>query len=140
MQEPAMGMFAKIFGTKNDRDIKAMRPRVVAIGALEDKCKAMSDDQIAARILAMKSEVTKQVAEKKKAWPLTPSPDDLKAQKAQVNDILDPYLHETFALVREAGRRVLGMRHYDVQLIGGMTLHNGRISEMKTGEGKTLVA
>ncbi len=135
-----MGMFAKIFGTKNDRDIKAMRPRVVAMNALEDRCKAMSDEQIAARISEMKNEVTKQVAEKKKAWPLSPSPDNLKTQKAQLNDILDPHVHETFALVREAGRRVLGMRHYDVQLIGGMTLHNGRISEMKTGEGKTLVA
>src|SRR5262249_3666040 len=60
--------------------------------------------------------------------------------KDEVNAILDDVLHETFALVREAGKRVLGMRHYDVQLIGGMALHSGRISEMKTGEGKTLVA
>ena len=135
-----MGIIAKIFGTKNDREIKSMRPRVVAINELEDKVKALSDEQITRRIAEMKNEVTKATKERRQKWTTTPSPADLKAQKEEVNEILDPYLHETFALVREAGRRVLGMRHYDVQLIGGMTLHAGKISEMKTGEGKTLVA
>ncbi len=135
-----MGIVAKIFGTKNDRDIRALRPRVAAINALEDRLKALSDEQISQRIAEMKGEVQKVIAARRPSWSTTPSPVEFKAQKDEVNDILDPYLHETFGLVREAGRRVLGMRHYDVQLIGGMTLHGGKISEMKTGEGKTLVA
>ncbi len=130
-----MGLFAKVFGTKNDRDIKAMRPRVAAIGALEDRMKAMSDDQMASRIAELKQQVTKAVADKQARKP---KGEDL--TKDEVNAILDDVLIETFALVREAGRRVLGMRHYDVQLIGGMVLNSGRVAEMKTGEGKTLVA
>jgi preprotein translocase subunit SecA len=130
-----MGIIAKIFGTKNDRDIKAMRPRVAAINALEDRMKALSDDQITARIAELKVEVRKAMADKRSRKARG---EDL--TKDEVNAILDGVMHECFALTREAGRRVLGMRHYDVQLIGGMTLHSGRISEMKTGEGKTLVA
>ena len=130
-----MGVFAKIFGTKNERDIKAMRPRVAAMGALEDRMKAMSDDQMASRIAELKGQVTKAVADKKAKKP---KGEDV--TKDEVNAILDDVMVETFALVREAGRRVLGMRHYDVQLIGGMVLNSGRVAEMKTGEGKTLVA
>src|SRR4051812_37791785 len=129
-----MGIIAKIFGTKNDRDIKAMRPRVAAINALEDRLKSLEDDQIQRRIIELKNEVQKALADDKRRWP-GPSgnfENDQKRERDAVNAVLDPYLHETFALVREAGRRVLGMRHYDVQMIGGMTLHAGRISEMKT--------
>ena len=105
----------KVFGTSHDRAIRRMRPRVVAINALEDKMKALSDDELKAKTAEFKEKID---------------------NGATLEDLLVP----AFAVAREAGRRVLKMRHYDVQLIGGMVLHNGCIAEMKTGEGKTLVA
>jgi preprotein translocase subunit SecA len=105
----------KLFGSSNDRRIRAYRPRVDEINALEKELEELSDDALRART----DEFKKQVAE-----------------GASLDDILVP----AFATVREAGKRTLGQRHFDVQLIGGMVLHEGRISEMKTGEGKTLVA
>jgi preprotein translocase subunit SecA len=127
-----MSIFSKVFGTKNDREIKKLEPRVAAIGALEPHLEKLTDEQIAARVVEIRRQVESAAKGHKKPF------DDL--DRDDVNAILDPHLHETFGLVREAGKRVLGMRHYDVQLIGGMVLNSGRISEMKTGEGKTLVA
>jgi preprotein translocase subunit SecA len=131
-----MGIFAKIFGTKNERELKPLNARADAIGNFESRVKGLSDDQMARRILELKAEITKQVQEKKK--PKLAKNEDL--SREEINAILDPYLNEVFALVREAGKRVMGMRHYNVQLVGGMVLHSGRVAEMKTGEGKTLVA
>jgi preprotein translocase subunit SecA len=105
----------KLFGSSNDRRIRAYRPRVDEINALEKELEALSDEALRGRT----DEFKKQIAE-----------------GATLDDILVP----AFATVREAGKRTLGQRHFDVQLIGGMVLHEGRISEMKTGEGKTLVA
>ncbi|MGA7955568.1 MAG: preprotein translocase subunit SecA, partial [Xanthobacteraceae bacterium] len=105
----------KLFGSSNDRRIRAYRPRVEAINALEKELEALSDEALRART----DEFKKQLAE-----------------GASLDDILEP----AFATVREAGKRTLGQRHFDVQLIGGMVLHEGKIAEMKTGEGKTLVA
>ena len=105
----------KVFGSSNDRRIKGFRPRVEAINALEDELKALSDEALKART----GEFRQQLAEGK-----------------ALDDILVP----AFATVREASRRALGLRPFDVQLIGGMVLHGGGISEMRTGEGKTLVA
>src|SRR5712671_2708492 len=109
------GLARKFFGSANERQIKGYRPRVEAINALEPEVKALSDDALRARTV----EFRKQLAEGK-----------------TLDDILVP----AFATVREAATRVIGQRHFDVQLIGGMILHEGKISEMKTGEGKTLVA
>ncbi len=106
---------AKIFGTRNEREIKAMRPVVAAINDLEPAIQQLSDIDLAAKTIEFKERIAKGAS-------------------------LDDLLIEAFAVVREAGRRVLNMRHFDVQLIGGMVLHKGRIAEMKTGEGKTLVA
>ncbi|MBM4439761.1 MAG: preprotein translocase subunit SecA [Candidatus Rokubacteria bacterium] len=106
----------KIFGTKHDRDVKRMQPRVAAINALEPELQRLDDAALAAKT----EEFRRRLAE-----------DD-----ADVEDLLE----EAFAVCREAARRVLGMRHFDVQLIGGMVLHGGTIAEMATGEGKTLVA
>ena len=131
-----MGIFAKIFGTKNERELKPLIARTQAIGSFEVRVKGLSDDQMSRRILELKAEITKQVQEAKK--PKLAKNEEL--SREEINVILDPYLNEVFALVREAGKRVMGMRHYDVQLIGGMVLHSGRVAEMKTGEGKTLVA
>src|SRR5215208_2153401 len=108
-------ILAKIFGTKNEREIKAMLPTVQAINDLEPKMRELSDIDLAAKTIEFKEKL---------------------AQGAQLDDLLV----EAFAVVREAGRRVLNMRHYDVQLIGGMVLNSGSIAEMRTGEGKTLVA
>ena len=108
-------ILAKVFGTENQRLLKRMQPRVAAINAREPEVRALSDEQLRGRTA------------------------DFRARAAQ-GAPLDDLLVDTFAVVREAGRRALGMRHFDVQLIGGMVLHRGAIAEMKTGEGKTLVA
>ncbi len=106
---------AKIFGTKHERDIKAMRPIIAAINELEPQMQALSDEELTAQTIKFREQI---------------------AQGASIDDLLIP----AFATVREAGHRVLNMRHFDVQLIGGVVLHRGKIAEMKTGEGKTLVA
>src|SRR5882672_6696763 len=108
-------ILAKVIGTQNEREIKRLRPLVVEISALEPQIQALSDEQLRGKTI----EFRKRVAD---------------------GESLDDLLVEAFAVVREAGKRVLNMRHFDVQLIGGMVLHKGRIAEMKTGEGKTLVA
>jgi preprotein translocase subunit SecA len=105
----------KFFGSANERRIRAYRPRVEAINALEGELERLSDEELRARTEAFRKEL---------------------AAGRDLDDLLVP----AFATVREAGKRTLGQRHFDVQLIGGMVLHEGRISEMKTGEGKTLVA
>jgi preprotein translocase subunit SecA len=108
-------ILAKIFGTKHEREVKAMRPMVAAINDLEPEMQALSDADLAARTVAFREQLD---------------------QGAALDDLLIP----AFATVREAGRRMLNMRHFDVQLIGGIVLHRGKVAEMKTGEGKTLVA
>ena len=108
-------LLAKVFGTKTEREIKAIRPTVAAINDLEAGLQKLSDTDLAAQTITFKERLD---------------------QGAKLDDLLI----EAFALVREAGRRTLNMRHFDVQLIGGYVLHTGRIAEMKTGEGKTLVA
>lgn len=105
-----------VFGTKNDREVKKYFKRVVQINALEGKYQNLSDDELKAEFEKFKEQV-------------------LSGEKNE-NDILN----DVFAIVRETGKRTLNMRHFDVQLIGGMVLHDGKIAEMKTGEGKTLVA
>jgi preprotein translocase subunit SecA len=107
---------AKLFGSSNDRRVKAFRPKVEAINALEPEIAALTDEELRARTVRFK----KQLAD----------------GEATLDDLLVP----AFATVREAAKRALGQRHFDVQLIGGMVLHQGNIAEMKTGEGKTLVA
>src|ERR1700723_530729 len=122
---------ARFIGTKHERDIKKLQPLVVAINAREAEVRALSDDELKARFAELKAEVQEQL---KDADPGEPSYKEL------LKNVLDPAIVPAFALVREAGRRFLNMRHFDVQLIGGMVLHDGKIAEMKTGEGKTLVA
>src|SRR5687767_4771758 len=106
---------AKVFGTANERELKRLSPVVAEINALEPATQALSDEQLRLKTAEFRDRVAK-------------------------GETLDGLLPEVFAVVREAGRRTLNMRHFDVQLIGGMVLHRGKIAEMKTGEGKTLVA
>ncbi|MHB8733690.1 MAG: preprotein translocase subunit SecA [Terriglobales bacterium] len=123
-------LIAKVFGTKNEREIKRLRPRVEAISALEPAMQALTPEQMRAKTQEFQALIRSRVDE------ASTDEEKLAAEKAALDELLVP----AFALVREAGRRVLNMRHFDVQLIGGMVLHSGRIAEMKTGEGKTLVA
>src|SRR5450432_3781374 len=122
---------ARFIGTKHERDVKKLQPVIASINALESEIKALSDDELKTRFLALKEQVQEPL---KEADPTEPSFRDL-MQKA-----FEPAVVPAFALAREAVWRFLNMRHFDVQLIGGMVLHDGKISEMKTGEGKTLVA
>src|ERR1700688_2939891 len=112
-------MFAAIaravFGTSNDRSLKAYQRRVPQINTLEPAMEALSDEALAAKTVEFR-------------------------ERLGGGGTMDELLPEAFAVVREAGKRTLGQRHFDVQLVGGMVLHDGKISEMKTGEGKTLVA
>jgi len=124
-------VIARFIGTKHERDVKKLQPNVAAINALEPEIKALSDEELKARFLGLKEQVQEPL---KDADPSEPTFRDL-MQKA-----FEPVLVPAFALARDAGRRFLNMRHFDVQLIGGMVLHDGKIAEMKTGEGKTLVA
>ncbi|MDO8434907.1 MAG: preprotein translocase subunit SecA [Candidatus Binatus sp.] len=112
----------KIFGSKNDRELKRLRPDVDEINRLEAEVAAQSDDELRHRIAEWKSNLS--------------AIDDRERREDAMQEILP----QVFAVVREAAKRTLGQRHFDVQLIGGMVLHSGKIAEMKTGEGKTLVA
>src|SRR5678815_225264 len=109
------GLLRKFVGSRNEREIKKIQPVVEAVNALEPKISSLSDTELQARTPEFK-------------------------QRLQNGASLDEILPEAFAVAREAGKRILNMRHFDVQLIGGVALHQGRIAEMKTGEGKTLVA
>jgi preprotein translocase subunit SecA len=135
-------VIAKIFGTKNERELKRLMPRVEAISALEPEMQQLSDEQLRAKT----DEFRQRIQERLSRIPDEPEADPDRAKQIEderrqaINEILDEILVEAFAVVREAGRRVLNMRHFDVQMIGGMVLHQGKIAEMKTGEGKTLVA
>ena len=108
-------ILTRIFGSRNDRLIKRYNKTVQRINALEPAISALSDDALRAKTAEFKERLAK-------------------------GEVLDDLLPEAFAVVREAGKRVLNMRHFDVQLVGGMILHAGKIAEMRTGEGKTLVA
>ena len=110
-----MGLFEKIFGSYSQRELKNIRPIVDRVLSLEDKYKAMSDRQLQEQTPALKARLA-------------------------AGETLDDILPDAFAVCREAADRVLGMRPFPVQVLGGVVLHQGRISEMKTGEGKTLVA
>ena len=133
---------AKIFGTKNEREVKRLMPQVQAISALEPEMQKLSDEQLRAKT----DEFRQRVQQRLSRIPDEPDADfdrlkEIEEERSQaLKEVLEEILVEAFAVVREAGRRVLNMRHFDVQLIGGMVLHSGTISEMKTGEGKTLVA
>ena len=145
-------LIGKVFGTKNERVIKSLMPNVEAINALEPQMQKLSDaelraktDEFRQRIQGRLSRVTGGPASE----PGTETEGESDPNRAKqlekeqyeaLQEVLEEILVEAFAVVREAGRRVLNMRHFDVQLIGGMVQHKGMISEMKTGEGKTLVA
>jgi preprotein translocase subunit SecA len=122
---------ARFIGTKHERDIKKMQPLVEAINAQEPEVQRLSDEQLKERFAELRTQVQEKLKDVE--------PADA-TYKDELQRALEPAIVPAFALVREAGRRFLKMRHFDVQLLGGMVLHSGKIAEMKTGEGKTLVA
>ena len=122
---------ARFIGTKHERDIKRIQPLVEEINALEPQMMKLTDVELTARTAKLRAEVQGR---------LEGVEDNDPQIKQKLAEALEPALVEAFAVAREAGRRTIGMRHFDVQLIGGIVLHQGKISEMKTGEGKTLVA
>ena len=150
--------FGKMFGSNNERQIKRLMPRVAAINALEPEMQKLSDEELRAKTEEFRARIQRRMSTIAEA-PLAPvgaganldaadegeSPDidrqkEIEKQRDEaLKEVLDELLEEAFAVCREAGKRVLNMRHFDVQLIGGMVLHEGKIAEMKTGEGKTLV-
>ncbi|HEY4380830.1 MAG TPA: preprotein translocase subunit SecA [Acidobacteriaceae bacterium] len=130
-------VIAKVFGTANERAVKRLLPAVQQINDLESSIHELTDDQLRAKTDEFRKRIVDAVAAEKID---TTGPDAADAIRAAEKRALDEILPEAFAVVREAGIRAVGMRHFDVQLIGGMVLHSGKISEMKTGEGKTLVA
>ncbi len=135
-------LLGKVFGTKNEREIKRLLPRVEATNALEPDMMKLSDEELRSKT----DEFRRRIQERLSKIDSEPDADPERLKELDeerlkaTSEVLDEILEEAFAVVREAGRRVLNMRHFDVQLIGGMVLHGGKISEMKTGEGKTLVA
>jgi preprotein translocase subunit SecA len=148
-------LLGKVFGTKNERVIKALMPNVAAINALEPQIQKLTDAELRAKTDEFRQRIQEHMSKfgASKGEPTISAgaeaeeENDLdrikrieKEQHEALQEVLNEILPEAFAVVREAGRRVLNMRHFDVQLIGGMVLHSGTISEMKTGEGKTLVA
>jgi preprotein translocase subunit SecA len=150
-------LLGKVFGTKNERVVKSLRPKVDAINALEPQIQALTDDQLRAKTDEFRQRIQQRLSRFGGGNASQPTANDAaadsedegdvdrdkrleKEQYDALQEVLNDILPEAFAVVREAGRRVLNMRHFDVQLIGGMVLHQGTISEMKTGEGKTLVA
>jgi preprotein translocase subunit SecA len=111
----ATNILTKIFGSRNDRLLKTYRKTVSQINALEASLEAVSDDELKGKTLAFRARI-------------------------QAGETLDAILPEAFAVVREGSKRVMKMRHFDVQMVGGLALHNGKVAEMRTGEGKTLTA
>ena len=152
-----LNLIKKIVGTKNEREIKRMQPIVVEISALEPAYEKLTNEELKAKTAEFKKRIgeatstlreTLQKAEADAVAATVETKEDLKAEVEKLdkelreaeNDVLEEILPEAFAAVREASKRTTGMRHFDVQLLGGMVLHKGQIAEMKTGEGKTLVA
>ena len=123
-------ILTKIFGTANERLIKRLMPIVIQISAMEPETKKLSDEELKAKTGEFRARIAARLE------GITDEEEKKKAEREAVDEILP----EAFAVVREAGWRAVNMRHFDVQLIGGMVLHQGKIAEMKTGEGKTLVA
>ncbi len=123
-------ILTKIFGTANERLLKRLTPIVIQISAMEPETKKLSNEELKAKTAEFKARI---------AARLEGISDEEEKKKVE-REALDEILPEAFAVVREAGWRTVKMRHFDVQLIGGMVLHQGKIAEMKTGEGKTLVA
>src|SRR6266568_2194515 len=130
-----------IFGSKHERDVRRMLPTVQQISAMEPEISPLADEQLRGKTAEFRERLRPVVEALDAAKKEVPRDEyRLKGAQADLAEALDDLLPEAFAVCREAAKRTLNMRHFDVQLMGGIVLHRGKISEMKTGEGKTLVA
>src|SRR5438093_7222636 len=130
-----------IFGSKHEREVNRMLPRVEQISSLEPEVSKLSDDELRGKTTEFRERLRPVVEVLDATKKEVPRDDNaVKGAQTDLQEALDDLLPEAFAVCREAAKRTLNMRHFDVQLMGGIVLHNGKISEMKTGEGKTLVA
>jgi preprotein translocase subunit SecA len=127
-------VIAKVFGTSNERAVKRIMPTVAQVNALESATQALSDEALCNKTAEFRQRIAAAI------FHIADTPENADERNAAENEALNAILPEAFAVVREAGKRAVGMRHFDVQLLGGIVLHSGKIAEMKTGEGKTLVA
>ena len=132
--------FEAVFGTSSERRLKKLRPLLERVNALEEEVKALTDEQFPEKTAGLRKKIQEEIEAKTPAELPADETEKEKLLKQIWSEALDEALPEAFALCREAARRTIGLRHYDEQLLGGMVLHNGGIAEMKTGEGKTLVA
>src|SRR2546430_14282914 len=123
-------VLTKVFGSSNERFLKSIRPTIERINEIEPSIQKLSDDELRAKTIAFRETVADAVKDAR----------DKDDRKHREQEVLNEILPEAFAVVREASKRTTGMRHFDVQMIGGLVLHQGKIAEMRTGEGKTLVA
>src|SRR6266849_653157 len=123
-------VLTKVFGSSNERFLKSIRPTIAEINEFEPQIQKLSDEQLRERTASFQAQIADAVKDIR----------DKDERKRREQEILNEILPEAFAMVREASVRTTGMRHFDVQLIGGIVLHQGKIAEMRTGEGKTLVA
>jgi preprotein translocase subunit SecA len=129
-----MSLLDKLFGDPNAKEVKRLEPTIARVNALENEIQKLSDAKIKERFQAIKASVEKELAKDKNKT------EDKESLRKVELDVIEPHIPEVFALIRESAKRTIGQRHYDVQLMGGLILHSGKIAEMKTGEGKTLVA
>jgi preprotein translocase subunit SecA len=125
-----MNIITKLMGDPNERELKKLRPIVARINDLEPEMETLTDEELRSKT----AEFQQAIADARDEG------EDEEDRRKRTADVLDDLLPDAFAVVREASRRTIGMRHYDVQMIGGIVLHQGKIAEMGTGEGKTLVA
>lgn len=136
-----MSFLGRLFGDPNQKEVNRFSDFIAAVNALEPELEQQTDAQLRQLSLNLKQEITNSVQELwKSSQAIDDRPERNRLLKKAVNELLEPYEAQAFALVREAAKRAIGLRHYDVQIIGGAVLHQGQIAEMKTGEGKTLVA
>ena len=123
-------ILTKVFGSSNERFLKSIQPTIAQISEFEPEIQKLSDDELRARTVAFREQIASAVKDAANKVD----------RKRLEQDALNEILPEAFAIVREGSKRTTGMRHFDVQMIGGIVMHQGKISEMRTGEGKTLVA
>ena len=136
-----VNILKKIFGSRNDRLLKQYRRKVVAANGFEAAISKLSDDQLRAKTDEFRARIKAHLdAANVSGGAGQDKAEADKAHEKALREVLDEILPEAFAVVREGSKRVFKMRHFDVQMLGGMALHNGKIAEMRTGEGKTLTA
>lgn len=133
-----VGFLGKIFGDPNEKEIKRLQPKIDEINKLEERVEKLNDEDLANKTQDLKKRLKDKLANDERLIDINTLEDEERKRRFReaVTEALEEILPEAFALVREAVKRTIGQRHYDVQLIGGIILHEGKIAEMKTGEGK----